>query len=748
MVDKDKWIWFGILAIALVILIAPYQVAAKTDPTIPRNKVVVLVYDDSGSMWKQTDQNGQEIPIDNWKYANYALQSFMAMLDPEDVLKVVNMSAPKTAIQVELHKDRRQSAIDRMRAWQGKSSTPINSMYTAIAELEKAVEANSHSDFWLIVLTDGIFTELNHLDGNTTEEQIDTRKKDLFGQLQAIKKKMEENEAPFQTALIPIESYLKPEEKTMMSDFKLNWKNSTNGHVLESEGQLDIIDRINEVAALMTNRDPSAEDLFQLNPVFKENQLILQSPFPLRRISIMEQSTEAGATFSMKEFHINDTPINKGIEGPFKIETPEDPLQLNPLIKGSLTHFKNETIDSILESGTYKIVFEQSLTDEQKRNMQILAEPALDFHVAFKKINDNGSVTKDASKFFVGSKMQIETMLTKNGSDQEPIDLRNVDIDSRFEVVAQVDKQTITLTYDKNDNLFKGKFVLIEKENIPVKVAVNIKGFYLKEKVQVLHGYPIRKLVLLSESKGWNTSLGNFDKSNPYMITPLYDGKEITAKELKEIFSTLKVTSTQRDLKFEVERKGNKIQLLPQESWPLFRTPVGEIPFTVTLKGKYPKEFAESTFTMTINDLPWTKKYGPLIFWSLIFLALAVYIFGIIRKPRFAYQHISVEFKRGRRKERMKEKRGITEHFHGNWVNRWLVPFIPEKKTIVDVTFKAHSNRDRVLLVKECQEENMIVRHEKLLDRSNKEDILLFNNDEIKIERGNYTYTYVFKSNR
>jgi hypothetical protein len=748
MVNNDKWIWFGILALSLVLIIAPYQAEAKTDPPIPRNKVVVLVYDDSGSMWKQNDQNGQEIPIDNWKYANYALQSFMAMMDSEDVLKIVKMSEPKTAVQVELLKDRRQPAIDRMRAWQGKSSTPLSSMYTSIAELEAAAEANTHSDFWLIVLTDGIFTELNNLDGNSTEEQIETRKKDLFGQLETLKKKMEENEAPFHTALIPIEIYLKPEEKTMMSDFKQNWKNSTNGNVLESKGQLDIIDRINEVAALMTNRDPSAADLYQLNPVFKENQLILQSPFPLRRISIIEQSTEAGATFSMKEFHINDRPINKGIDGPFKIETPEDPLQLNPLIKGSLTHFKNETKDSIIESGSYKIVFEQSLTDEQKRNMQILAEPALDFTVSFKKINDNGSVTKDTSTFFAGSNMQIETRLTKNGSNQEPINLRNGDIDSRFEVVAQVEQQKVTLTYDKKENLFKGKFVLIEKENIPVKVSMNIKGFYLKEKELILHGYPIRKLKLKSESKGWTAKLGNFEKATPYIITPMFDGKEISTKELKEIFSNLKITFTQHDLKFDVKQVGNKIQLLPQESWPLFRTPVGEIPFTLALKGKYPKEFAESTFNLKINDLSWTKKFGPLILWSFVFLVLAVYIFGIIRKPRFAYQHISVEFRRGRRRERMKEKRGTTEHFHGNWVNRWLVPFIPEKKTIVDVTFKAHSNKDRVLLVKECQEENMIVRHEKLLERSNKEDILLFNNDEIKIERGNYTYTYVFKSTR
>ncbi|GAA3324114.1 hypothetical protein GCM10020331_050690 [Ectobacillus funiculus] len=41
----------------------------------PKKRAVALVYDDSGSM-----RNGK----DRWKYASYALQSFIGLLDERD----------------------------------------------------------------------------------------------------------------------------------------------------------------------------------------------------------------------------------------------------------------------------------------------------------------------------------------------------------------------------------------------------------------------------------------------------------------------------------------------------------------------------------------------------------------------------------------------------------------------------------------------------------------------------------------
>ncbi len=736
---------FVFILIMTVIYLTPFQSMADTDPRIPKNKIVALVYDDSGSMWVQSDQKGQEYAIDNWKYGNYALQSFMAMLDSKDKLDVVYMSHPHFAEAIELDQRLRQREIEHVRSWEGKSNTPLISIHTAIDQLEKGIETEARADFWLIVLTDGIFNELNYLDPNLTKQTINQSKQRLFDELKQLKIKMKEKGANLQTALIPIESYLKPDEELIMADFKREWIESTGGVVLESDGQLDIIHRINEVAALMTNRDSGDEQLFQLNPVVEANQLTLESPFPLRRITIMEQTTDEKASFSMKEFIINNESIKEGIEGPYTIATPHDPFKLNPPIRGTLTHFKNEVNNSIIPEGTYKIVFKEPLTDEQVKNMQILAEPAIDFTIDFKKRNEDGSLTDDSSTFFAGSDMQIEVTLIKSESNPTEINLRELKVGNLFEVVAMIDDTQLPLTYDKELNKFIADFTLVEKESIPVNVKVIIKGFYQKGKEASLKGYPIRSMELIADSKEWKARLGELDSAGPFKITPYVNGKEMTEQELTEIFHTVKI-DLPNDLDFSVRQQGNQILVDLHDKWPVFQTSVGDFSLGVSLVGKYPGEMAESTFTIHVQDIHWLEKYGAFLLTGLILILLAIYIFGIIVKPRFDYNRIAIEYKQSKRRDKIRDKKGNTEHFHGSWFKRWLIPFVAEKKTINDLTFKAHSKKDRVVLTKECQDESMIVRQEKLLERSNTEDILIFNNDEIKIERGNRNIAYIFKS--
>lgn len=714
---------------------------AKTNPRIPKNKIVALVYDDSGSMWEQTGN----VPIDNWKYANYALQSFVALLEKQDQLRIVSMSSPTSPEQIQLDERLRQHEIDQIRTWTGKKSTPIESLHTAINELTEAAESNKNSDFWLIVLTDGIFNELNHLDNKNSKIQIEENKRVLFNSLKELTAKMDKNETTLHTTLIPIETYLNPEELEIMADFKREWEESSNGMVLVSNGQQDIIQRINEVAALMTNRDPSEQEKFDLNPFWEGNQLVLESPFPLRRITLIEQSTEENASFQMKEFFMNNQRLEQGMEGPYKVITPIDPAKLNPPIQGSFTHFKNVMGDGVIEKGTYKIVFDKTLSQEEQKSIQVLAEPAIDFRLDFKKINPDESLNSDSSLFFEGSKMRIETTLLKSENSNEEIDIRDIDVESLFEVEAQMDDVNLPLKYDRKTNKFVADFTIPNKDDIPINVKVNIKGFYQKEKDYSLSPVPSRKMELVANTNAWSAPLNKLEEANPLILTPVINGKEITAEELKKIINQLEIV-TNSNIKIEKKQVGNQIFINPKGISPLFRTSVGEITIHVTLPGQYPNEVAKDTFTLTIRDISFFQKYGKDVVKALILLALLVYIIGIIIKPRFDKNRISIEIKQSRKRERLRDARGMTENFHTSLFKRWCVPFLAEKKTIGDLTFKADRKKDRVKLVKESQDPNLIVRHEKLEGKSNKADISIYHNDEIQIERSNYHSVYIFKS--
>jgi hypothetical protein len=708
---------------------------AKTNSTIPKNKIVALVYDDSGSMWEQSGN----VPIDNWKYANYALQSFVALLEKQDQLRVVSMSSPTIPEPIELDERLRQHEIDQIRAWTGKRSTPLESLHTAINELKNAADRNKNSDFWLIVLTDGIFNEINHLEQKLTTAQIEENKNALFTSLRELKEKMDQNGVSFHSTLIPIESYLSTEELEIMADFKRQWTESSAGNVLVSNGEQDIIQRINEVAALMTNRDPSEQKKFDLHPVWDGNQLVLESPFPLRRITLIEQSAEENASF--KEFYMNNQRIEQGMEGPYKVNTPDDPAKLHPPIQGTFTHFKNVKGDGVIEKGTYKIVFEKPLSEEQQKSIKFLAEPAIDFRVDFKKANGD----ENPEIFFAGSKMVLEATLLKSESNNEVIDLRNIDVNSLFEVEAQIDGEKLPLKYDPKVNKFIGNFTLRQKKEIPVNVKVNIKGFYQKVKESYLQINPTRKLSLVANTNRWSAPLDKLNESDPFVITPMVNGKEMTSDELTKVFKKVKV-ETSSDLKIEKEQRGNQILIYPKSLSPIFRTSTGDVSLHVTLPGQYLNEMAEETFTITIEDISLFKKYGSDAIKALIWLALLVYIIGIIIKPRFDKNHISLEYKQSRKRSRLQDARGMTENFQTNWVYRWLIPFSAERKTIGDLTFKADQKKDRVWLVKESQDPNLIVRHEKLEGRSKKADLQIYHNDEIQIERSNYHSVYIFKS--
>jgi hypothetical protein len=708
---------------------------AKTHSTIPKNKIVALVYDDSGSMWEQSGN----VPIDNWKYANYALQSFVSLLEKQDQLRVVSMSSPTVPEPIELDERLRQHEIDQIRTWTGKRNTPLEALQTAINELGKAVDSNKNSDFWLIVLTDGIFNELNHLEQKLSATQIEENKNALFTSLRELKEKMDQNGASFHSTLIPIESYLSTEELEIMADFKRQWTESSAGNVLVSNGEQDIIQRINEVAALMTNRDPSEQKKFDLHPVWDGNQLVLESPFPLRRITLIEQSAAENASF--KEFYINNQRIEQGMEGPYKVITPDDPAKLHPPIQGTFTHFKNVNGDGVVDRGTYKIVFEKPLLEEQQESIKILAEPAIDFRVNFKKATGE----ENPKVFFAGSKMVLETTLLKSESNDEEIDLRAIDVKSLFEVEAEIDGEKLPLNYDSKVNKFIGDFTLPQKDKIPVNVKVNIKGFYQKVKESGIQINPTRKLSLVANTDTWSESLDKLNEADPFVITPMVNGEEMTSEELKKVFKELKI-ETPSHIKIEKEQKGNQILIYPKSLSPIFRTSVGDVPLHVTLPGQYPNEIAEETFTLNIEDISLFKKYGKDAIKALIWLAILVYIIGIIIKPRFDKNRISLEYKQSRKRSRLRDARGMTENFYTNWVNRWLVPYLAEKKSIGDLTFKADRKKERVWLVKESQDPNLIVRHEKLEGRSKKADLQIYHNDEIQIERSNDYSIYIFKS--
>ncbi|HCF31620.1 MAG TPA: VWA domain-containing protein, partial [Bacillus sp. (in: Bacteria)] len=181
-----------------------------------KERVVSLVYDDSGSMRNN----------DRWKYANYALQSLVALLDEKDKFSYVPMSKPNDPLNISLTKDKRQTEIEGIGAWKTYLNTPFSAVETAMQSIKKEADIDGKREFWLIVLTDGAFNDL--------EKDKVGGKEQILQKLAQFKKEMDTKKISLHPVLITMEEDLGQQEKEQLNTFKEIWKKEINGVTMPS----------------------------------------------------------------------------------------------------------------------------------------------------------------------------------------------------------------------------------------------------------------------------------------------------------------------------------------------------------------------------------------------------------------------------------------------------------------------------------------------------------------------------------
>ena len=149
---------FFALVLTLLVLFPIARTSSVHAESLRSKKVVSVVYDDSGSM------SGS-----NWPYANYAMQTFVAMLNDDDELYITYMSNPGKAEKI--NTDDLLSAVTDIRNHQDSGDTPYESVQTAMNQLESVKDTNANTQYWLVVFTDGGYN--GSTPGDTTEVERD-----------------------------------------------------------------------------------------------------------------------------------------------------------------------------------------------------------------------------------------------------------------------------------------------------------------------------------------------------------------------------------------------------------------------------------------------------------------------------------------------------------------------------------------------------------------------------------------------
>jgi len=631
----------------------------------PKHRFVVLVYDDSGSM--------SENQSTDWEKANYSLQSLAALLDSNDRLYVVRMSAPGSVQEVRLDPAIRQQSIDQIKTTGSIGpNTPFQTVGTAASFLESAPRNYQR---WLVISSDGRFQTG---DREVNESEFYSYLDDYINHT---------GNKDINLVFLAIGSQVPAELKTA-------WMQAVVKTPMEAADSAEIIARMNEISALITSRDPSHPLDGNLRvKYFNGNGVRLSSPFPLRRLTVLYQGS-SDIPLTLRSIRVNNKPSQLQVSGPFLTGTP---LGGSEQIAGRFLHIG--TSGSEIPEGTYTLVFEQDIS-KQHKNLKFLPETALDFTCEFYK-QENGKTVRVTSANAMADDIVEARVQILSANGKKPLKLAG--IANLVEVTANIGSyRGISLQSDIAHNCFTAHGVKLAKGSIDAHFTMTVRGWYQGSKnihLEVKY-LPPRQLGLRITPAAWNCPVDQLQAAAPIMITPLANGRPMTQEEFAEIKNNLKLTAPGVRIQTEPGEQAFKLYI-KKSKWGVAFTGTGQFVVKAELQGRVPGERISGDVHLTISDIPWYKKYGPLIAWPLGILLLLVYVYGIITKPRFFSASTHVKHKRETADYDWEFTPERTEGLSSSWARKYLVPFTPETVQIGSIQFIATGRASSIKLSQE-----------------------------------------------
>ena len=676
----------------LFIWLHPFWTFAKGEEA--KERVVSLVYDDSGSMRNN----------DRWKYANYALQSLVALLDEKDTFSYVPMSKPNDPLNISLTKDKRQTEIEGIGAWKTYLNTPFSAVETAMQSIKKEADIDGKREFWLIVLTDGAFNDLEK-DKVGGKEQI-TQK------LAQFKKDMDAKKISLHPILITMEEDLGQQEKAQLNTFKEIWKKEINGVTMPSSGEDGIVKSVNQVAALVANRDPfsSVESIVKTKVVGKKVEIT--TPFPLKRMTLVRQSP------SLPDYQVTQISKPLQLQSSFSIHAPGEAK-----LFGNIVHISTEN-EEVIKPGTYTIEVDR---DIEKEGLQVLVEPALNYTVSTYDKEDKDR--KNVEEMYEGVTAVIEAKPT-----ELPVQ------SSYFQAEVEIDGKQYAMKWDDKRHVFYYATKLT-KGLVRGKVHMNIKGFYRQTKEFKIETTKKPALSLRTVTKDYEEKVTNLESSKPFIIQPQLDDKPMTEEAVKKLLKSTGVTSKQ-SINYEIKQHGNQIYIYPRPHYSdTFNfTDTGTVEATIVVQDSKLQK-VKKDITLHIQNAPFYEKYALIFKFvipiTLLLLIVGIIVLGWIVRPRFHRkallyyewdQEVAKDWLYQSEPELLKNK--WWKHYFG-------IPFRAERKTVQSVTFIAKKGSKSIFVAKESQVVGMIIDGMFITeDEVGMEHKTLYPNELLVIDRG------------
>jgi hypothetical protein len=644
-----------------------------------KDSAIAVVYDNSGSM-----KGDQIISI------NYSLQMLISSLDSSDELAVFTQckgtmsGIPGDDINY-INLSNRQESILKIQTDEKWSSTYSGLYSISISNAIRFLRSSHKSKKWLILLTDGEPEPGNKIDGTGLNEiegkginiiYVNTDKQEFNDYHRNIS---------YNKGNLLI-SYLK-DHSTAAVIYQTDQNSSKLLSAMES------------VSKLIIGADETIDQ-----PEIRDNKILISSPVALNSLIIIDQA-DIGKSSNLVRVTLNNVQldINKSV-----------------IKKGSLNAnvYRITAPDSsskYLESGNFELVFEESSGNKYKR-ISILPNPELDFLIEY-----NGTLPEIMtfhSCLCNDSNLLRIRLLTrdKNGA------IIPVGIDKTVNIKCKI---LLPVNIEADALLSNGYYIFNSKSDSLSHFSINAisKGFFnyrsqvysiIQEKCKRLE-LVYNRTVLFHEPGD-----GILSKARPdeIEIIPKINGENISKKVFKDLIITGIKKSGIVNFKIDTLENSWRLRIIPDWNCPCFMNSFKD---SIFLKvSSYNICLIEpELFPVRIEVYEGSRlsRCLPLAKIIVILLLILFYILGIILKNRFGrasqlyYQKIENDQYNYSSKEDIWKKTFLVKVGFFHWINRWLVPYVPEKRKITIVkeylVFHAGKNRQHIILPSKYHRKNM-----------------------------------------
>lgn len=356
----------AVLLCLCVLASAVMPALADSDEVRAAKKIISVVYDDSGSMQG-----------DSWVYANYAMQALTALLNEQDELYLTYMSDPYTTLSVDLANI--DGAVSDIRNWSNAGGTPGEALDTARDKLDDLNETDVTTQFWLVVMTDGVIDM-----SQSVQTWLNNCKSDKM-----------RNGSKLNVVYLPMGSAA----VSAVAD------KSKGLYVFEASDASTITDAMEDVANLVSGR-VSAEDVIQVD----DKTVSFRSDLPMYSISVLSQQSSAsvtGASSAEHSLHV-DRNIVLDAADPFWLTATT--LHGNAAV---INRVDGAGVRQVIPAGEYTITFSEAV---DVSSLVIQYEPAIGLKLV---MESSGVEVTDPSALAADSKVRIELIPVVPGTDEE-----------------------------------------------------------------------------------------------------------------------------------------------------------------------------------------------------------------------------------------------------------------------------------------------------------------------------------------